>query len=570
MRLQTDEIELEMDELEMGVTMLEAEDANSLTGQDRVDELLDTLPDTLSASKRIHLLQEAARIYLTELDQPESALVVLQAALQEDLEYAPVVEAVADLAERTNAWGALLGELMDDAATCAVDAPQRAAQLWLRVATWYWHPLDQFESAHHALQQARELAPKNIAALELQASLYEHEEDWGEVLATWEQLLALEIAPSRTIEILLASGALLLDKFDASEQAIESYRKAYEIDSTCREALDSLDTLYRMSGATASLCRILWKKAKVMASAEERLNLELEVAYLLEGDLDNESHAKRIYDRLDDAPAALDLLKKSAAASSKNDKAVLHYRIALLLKHRDIPNESIEWHLHEALSHDVAHEAATALLIEKYAEQGEWGKSVTIYETQAEHVADKRLAIKAMMQAARIYRERLGDPMRAVALCEQARMLAPNLRPAVKMLAEMHFREEEWAQLAPLVITLLSSETDLQAGEKARVHLMAGGCARANGQPRQALKHYDVALRETPRDSRTPIRHRPAVLRYGRVAAFAQFVGGPLARARKVRECGAARARALSHGQSPRGTRRPGDRSQALQVGPAS
>ncbi len=504
MRLGTEEVEIDFVLGELSEPLVQplkgSMPLNSAKGQARVDELLDLLPDTISPARRIHLLQEAARIYVSELEKPQEALIVLQAAFLEDVEYAPVIASLAELCEQTNAWASLLPELMLAAEDRADESPIVAAQIWVQVAAWYLDPLEQRASAEHALDNALHLDPNSAPALELSCAMHWQSEDWLGFLHCARRLLDRGVGARRKLELLLQCGALAADKLKDNTLAIEHYRAAHDFDQANRPAIDALEALYRETGATASLCRVLWTKAKLLTSTDEQLALKLEVAHLLEHELDNVDQARRIYHRLTDVDAAIAVLKKQAEHSQGLAKADVFFRMARMLSHRGADDSTVEWNLQEAISHAPDHEGASRLLMERYEADNAWGKAVALYEEKARRSGSKSDRIKATMQAARIYKERLNNPGKASALCLDARELIPGLRPAAKLLADIAYENADTEALKPLVAELMADDGE-SASQPSRLLLMAGACARADGELDKASRLFRQVLASDPHDA---------------------------------------------------------------------
>ena len=180
-------------------------------------------PDN-TPQNRIDTYQAIARIYEDNMNDRESAFVVLQAAFREDFSIDSTARELERLASLTNKWGDLLGEYTQMVPQLP-DLKARA-DLWVKIGRWYNEHLNRHRLRHcFAAAGAGDRSEPQEALTNL-ADCYRKTQQWPELVQVLEHHSNCEEEPQKKVEILLDLAALYENQLGNASQAIASYRRA--------------------------------------------------------------------------------------------------------------------------------------------------------------------------------------------------------------------------------------------------------------------------------------------------------------------------------------------------------
>ena len=135
------------------------------------------------------MLCRVAEIYERRLNDPNGALVTLQAALEQDPTSGRVVQEMERVARSSGCWKELIAITAEVAS--GLDDPKQSADLWVQIAFWDESGLGLPEEAANAARAALNLAPTHGGALALLEDLYRRQRSWDryvEILTRKHQL----------------------------------------------------------------------------------------------------------------------------------------------------------------------------------------------------------------------------------------------------------------------------------------------------------------------------------------------------------------------------------------------
>ena len=122
------------------------------------------------------MLCRVAEIYERRLNDPNGALVTLQAALEQDPTSGRVVQEMERVARSSGCWKELIAITAEVAS--GLDEPKQSADLWVQIAFWDESGLGLPEEAANAARAALNLAPSHGGALALLEDLYRRQRSW--------------------------------------------------------------------------------------------------------------------------------------------------------------------------------------------------------------------------------------------------------------------------------------------------------------------------------------------------------------------------------------------------------
>jgi tetratricopeptide (TPR) repeat protein len=334
----------------------------------RIEQLLTEAEAAPSIAERATVLCRVAEIYERRLNDPNGALVTLQAALEQDPTSGRVVQEMERVARSSGCWKELIAITAEVAS--GLDEPKQSADLWVQIAFWDESGLGLPEEAANAARAALNLAPSHGGALALLEDLYKRQRNWDryveilghkyqlaiddpyklleayrEVLryepqhvgalqgvarlceetADWEpaadalRKLISALPPSLNAERLLARhrlGSILKDRLGdvrgAEEQLVEVL--ATPGGEGHVPTMLTLAAIYRERRDWLKARQLLARAAGTVSDVDERVRLLVEAAEICATQLDDESQAAEIYAAaLSIDPTRNDLIDKLAS-----------------------------------------------------------------------------------------------------------------------------------------------------------------------------------------------------------------------------------------------------------------
>ncbi|HEY6476702.1 MAG TPA: tetratricopeptide repeat protein, partial [Polyangia bacterium] len=445
------------------ILRLDPRDADAFEALDRVsraERRFSTLAEALSrrlevtetAEAKRDLLLALARLYESELGDPERALETYLAAKTAGDRREEVHEATARLAERLHRWPLCAEALLAWAEVAA--EPELRAEVLVEAARVLIDHLNDGARAEAALEQVAALAPEHPRALAILGRVREESGAIDQAAALYERAAAQEPDRGEQSALLTRAAVVLLERGKDEDRAADLLVRALAADSGHRNANERLVDVYSR--------REQWDDVEAL--------LDREVADARAQGEGNGQAADAAADRL----AALETqLARACLALGKPDKALGCLESAyarrpellpMLRTFADFRYGRSEWK--EAVAHDESllrlHRAALP----------------------ADELPD-------MFQRIGRAKAELGDAEGAIAAYREARALAPEQRPAIEGLSALLAAKGDWPAWVAEREALAAVDSDKKGavweeiGDACAAHL--GNRARAEAAYRQAL-----------------------------------------------------------------------------------
>ncbi|MBK7857647.1 MAG: hypothetical protein IPJ65_03255 [Archangiaceae bacterium] len=347
---------------------------------------------------------------LGEVDRAEASL---KSLLAHDPENAAALSALVAMFERRKLYPRLAGALELELEAQS-DPAARVARL-LRLATLHEQKLEDPAGAANALRRVLDVAP-SVEHARLLVALHQRHQQWPEVLNALLRVRALVPAGAARATVQLEVAALHEQQLQDAEAAVEAYLHALELDPDSSPAFRALERLYLSQGRPAELLRAYEHRLGRTGSSEEKVELEYKSA-----DLWERRGNPLAADKCLDAVVAL------APAEQKALEGLARLRRA-----------GARWRpLAEALQKHAA-------------------------------VAEKPLQrAQLLTELGEVQLENLKEPAAAVTAWSKALEQVPEHRPALRLLAALHEREQRWSEAAQLI----GREAKLEKSAVARAEL---------------------------------------------------------------------------------------------------
>jgi tetratricopeptide (TPR) repeat protein len=507
-------------------------------------EVLEVLIATTAAKHdRLQLYGRLADVYGGKLGNPEAAFDVVARAANESPTELALWDRLTALSAKTGRVQALVDAIVAVVPPHGVAGLPEKTELDLaeRAATLLDEKLGDIEAARPYLERILARQPSNERAFQRLKQTLTTREQWSELAALYERMVAATEDRTRRAE-LLTEVALVAEEITGDRpKAIEYHERILEIDPTHEQTTASLDSLYAAEQRWDRLAELLERRLQG-ATGEGRLDLQQRLGTLL-------------FNRLGDAAGALSYLEqvlraRPAAAEPRQlvekilEVPALRSRAAIVLEavytERDEVYDLVrvlEIHLEFAgamnerrdLLRRVAHlrderlrddvgalEAFARLLpldpddslarqrmldIARRAGAHERAAKVLVETAPAAEVPLPRAEI--LMDLARLYENSVGDVKRAEAVYRQVVQLAPRdaaiALPACRALERL-YASGDARQLRDILRLEVDLEDDPQARRDLRARL-GDLCETVLDDPGGAIDAWRARLDDDPGDT---------------------------------------------------------------------
>lgn len=222
--------------------------------------------------------QEAARIALEQLKQPQIALQFLDRALMAMPTLPEALELKAHLALEDHNFA-------EAAAALAVRVqqggdPKALAKLNLKLGGLYHDHLSDMTRAAAHLQTALSADPNSQEALERLSTIHGQSRNWTGAADCLRRLLEIDTTAQNRARHTLSLARITDEGFGDIPAAITLYRKALELLPGDAATLDRLATLYERTGSLPELATMLEQQAQQASDVKKAVALKLRIASL--------------------------------------------------------------------------------------------------------------------------------------------------------------------------------------------------------------------------------------------------------------------------------------------------
>ncbi len=455
------------------------------------------------------LFERLARIAEERLDDPARAIDAYARALEQVGDDEDLLAALDRLYVKTENWSALV-EVLERRTNLADDPTERAAQR-VRLGEIRETHLGDLRGAFRAYQEVVERDPANDPALDGLQRLGQNPELALEVVDTLEGAfretgsleriaglydirINLADTDGERVRMLQEAARLWEEELGQPAKALESLRKAFEIDPRDEVLLSDIERLAAASGAWESL-RGLVEAVEAAGDADRDLlrDLNLRAAVWYRDHLgDNASAEARLRSALSSDPEAASAHEQLAALLRVPDREA--DRIAALRAWADVEIDDFakKERLREAarLAETALGDSETAArcyeaildvdpsdvnaiddLVRIRREESRWGDVIKLLERRVELEMEPVVRLDLRRQLAAIFAGPVEDAERATAAYEHILEEAPEDVEAIDALEPLYEADERWDDLRSLLDRRLDLATTTEAQISARVRL---------------------------------------------------------------------------------------------------
>jgi tetratricopeptide (TPR) repeat protein/serine/threonine protein kinase len=503
------------------IALVALEEARKALGkyEELVEMLLEKSQSAPAGEERGRALAEIGRLYATELEDPDQAVVAYVQALCEvptSDEYAAEVERLCGT--RQPAWSEQLDTITDALKTGSLAQSDQLA-LMARAARWYEQKLGRADMALAAYQQVLAGDPANEPAAEGMTGIYRRAQQWPELVNVLMARADVAASAPKARDLRAEAAEILETRLNDMARARDLFMTVLADDPGHPRACDAVARIAERSGDFVTLAQVLERRAEARRGIEKAEAL-VRVAEVYEDHLNDLPEATRrfeavlaidpsslsalkgldrIYNRTQKYRELLEVLERQIeVAATPRQKINLYERVAGLHDEEFLDHEAAAKALESILAIDPAHDGALSALTRHYRALEKWEPACAIYEKHAAVTADATRRIDLLLARARTLAEQIGSPDRATKTYEQILAIQPAHAGALEALAQLREMSGD-AHAALSAIEALATKAGTQEA-KAEQWMRAARLLETRGDKDGAIERYKLALDANPRD----------------------------------------------------------------------
>jgi tetratricopeptide (TPR) repeat protein len=352
----------------------------------------------------------------------------------------PALKALEQLYEKAGRMDAYLEVLEHQLEVTAPDADR--VNLLVRMAQVCEQLPGKIDEAINSLQQALTIDPDNLKACMELERLYRSERKWDALVDTFRKHIEMESDVAAKIALYLEMGRVYEEGLRDPDRAIEAFTEVVNADSDHAEALRGL---------------------------------------------------ARLYEETEQWERAVDIMQRLVGRASPEEKVDLSYRLGKILDEQMQMSDVAEERLSDALAIDATHVPSMLSLLNIYKRRGDSFKAAQLMVRAEAHTPNVLERTRLVYEAAKLYQTELGDEAKAKELYQRTLELDPEHVEAATPLADIYYRQGEWAPLVP-ILEMLARKADRRAHRELNIlYYRLAKAAEQMGDEEKALKYFRSA-----------------------------------------------------------------------------
>ncbi len=418
--------------------------------------LLSTLEEKKEA------LAELARSY-DAADDVAEAVLTLRRGLELDPADRPLVDQLAALYRREQAWSELVA-LLQKARDQADDPTERAA-LQGQIAEITEVGLQDDEAAISSYALALELDPKNQPALAALERLYTKLDRAAELLRVYDRQAELA-EPKDRVRIFSKAAQVWEEKLHDSANAIACLEGVLALDPANALALRELERLYRAARDGERLAYTLQRRLQIATEPSEVVALHVALGEVWHQELGRVDHAEELfgralqldpnsqpalhglgvlYEKSGNWPQALEMIRRESRLAKSAEQAVeLHFRAGQIHAGMLLDPEEARLEFERCVEIDQGHLPSLAALKKIFEAREEWDRCFEVARQEAEWTKEPAEKTRLWHELGRFQQEKREDAAGAERCYAEALRFTPGHLPSAQPLAELYLGRGEW------------------------------------------------------------------------------------------------------------------------------
>jgi len=376
--------------------------------------------------------------------------------------------------ERLLAQGARyqeLVELYERAVDLATEPDQKITYLF-KIGRLLEDALGEPGHAVNAFRRILDVDPQHLGAIHAVQRAAERAGKHKDLVAALELEVARVADKKKRLELLHRAGEVCELALGDDAGAVAFYRKAFEIEKSYAPALAGLGRLHYKAGRWEALLETYRAELDHTPLGASAAALHFKTGELYEERLGKDEDALGSYRRAIAAdprhrPALAALERKLAeksrwdelvklleveigATTVPADKSRALLRVGEVLENRLKQTDKARAAYEQSLVADPTFRPAREGLIRLLTVGREWKRLVEELDHEAKAASDPAIGVAALLRQAEVYRDELGDPVRAIACFEAVLELDPTHVEALLGVEPLYAEKGAWDALAKL------------------------------------------------------------------------------------------------------------------------
>ncbi|HFE46236.1 MAG TPA: serine/threonine-protein kinase, partial [Nannocystis exedens] len=397
--------------------------------------------------------------------------------------------------------------------------PSRCANELAHLGDLLHNKLADAEGAIVRLYQAIELMPSHLPALKLLADLFRARREWIELVEVVEAIAKYTKSSYEKIERATEAGFIWLDHLEAEERAIQMFAEVVKLDPENAKVGPILGKIYydqKNYAAAAPIFDAMVRRIDNLGLRDTSKVGVLVRAAQVARSVGSTSKAHKLFKRAlainpesshalvgcaeiamirrswDEARQAYETLLTRREGESKAAVQVKLAEIALAQDRSDLAITHFKSALKSAPKSRLAHDG----LIEIYREREDWRELLKAHQAQLPTLSGSAKA-GSFLEIGKLFRDRLGEPQRAVAAFTRAQELRPEDKTILHVLLDLHTEAKRWSQVLPILDQLIVVEAEPTRRAK-YIYTSATIERDQNKDIDAALERFDLVLEDDP------------------------------------------------------------------------
>jgi tetratricopeptide (TPR) repeat protein len=518
----------------------------------KLDELIEMLlarsERAQSGSERARVFAEIGKLYGSELNDKEQALVAFTQSFCEDPSQSHVVSEIERLCGASQeSWSEVLGTCQSALADAALAAEIKNA-ISLKLGRWYIDKLQRPDLALPCFQTVADSDPSSEAALDGMAQIYRKAQQWQELGMVLTRRADAANTPSRARDLRAEAAEILEQHLNDTQSARALYEQVLADDPGHAKASDAIGRIYERQGDFMNVVKHLVRRADAQRG-EDKLRSLSRIAELYETQLDDDTEAIRRYKdvlaldaRYPDALRGLDrvysklgrfqdllenLRLQIEAAATPRQRVTLWERIAALYEEEFIDLPQAAEAFENVLKLDASNENALTALVRLYRGLERWEDVVGTYDRHIKLLSEAPRRLALILARAKVLAEQVGSPERAIHAYEQALDIDSHHAGAMEAIAKLREASGDADAAVTAIEAIATKATTPEA--RAEQWVRAAKLLESRGDRDGAITRYQKALDANPKDSVASAALRAAFAARGDHNAAVQLIERELA-----------------------------------------
>ncbi len=478
-----------------------------------IELYLGRLDSRETTQEKSDLLRRIAKVFEERLEDKNQAFDALVNALSEDFSDDETSRYLERMAHATGRWN----ELINTANAWLKEEAEgkKKIQLCLRLGKWYGEDLGHPEYAQPYYQQIVALDPNNVQVMRQMAAIHRLGAQWQRVGETLQRALDVAVANDDRKMILVDLGELLDKNMGQTDQGIEYYKRALEIDANYVPALSALERIYDERNNHPDLVRVLTSKVIGLTDAEQVSATKLRIAGLYEQSLGEPDRAGKVYrevldvDRtslpalrglervsevLNDWPELVGILERQLeVVETERERVEVLLKLGKIQEEHFLKFDLAAQRFEQVLEISPAEERAYVALERCYRRLKQWLDLINAYERHVSEAAGTPAKVEIYGAIAQVFADEVGDVDRAIDAYRNIVDLDDTNVPALDALSKLYEKQGDAAQ----AIDAMTRVADLTSDGTQRVEMyyrIGKALDEKLGDRVQARERFEMAL----------------------------------------------------------------------------